>query len=136
MDLSKYWRIILAYRRMILILSISSCVTALGLTYVLPEKYSSTSVVLVRPQEKIKFAQAGSGKEILDYPVSQLSPIDAPSKTYIAVIQSRAVVEKIVHALEAPRPRTRYRIGLATQGAAILKRVLPDRLLDMVVARM
>ena len=47
-----------------------------------------------------------------------------------------AVVEKIVHALEAPRPRTRYRIGLATQGAAILKRVLPDRLLDRVVAKM
>lgn len=84
---------------MILILSVSSFVTALGLTYVLPEKYKSTAVVLVRPQEKIKFAQSGSGKEILDYPVSQLSPIDAPSKTYIAVIESRAVVEKIVLAL-------------------------------------
>ena len=47
-----------------------------------------------------------------------------------------AVVAKIVQALEAPRPRARYRIGLATQGAAILKRVLPDRLLDLVVARM
>jgi hypothetical protein len=31
--------------------------------------------------------------------VSQLAPIDAPSKTYIAVIQSRAVVEQIVLAL-------------------------------------
>lgn len=85
---------------MILIMSVSSCVTALGLTYVLPEKYPSTAVVLVRPQEKIKFAQGGSGREILDYPVSQSSPIDAPSKTYIAVIQSRAVIEKIVLALD------------------------------------
>lgn len=100
MDLPKYWRIILAYRAMITLLCLSSLVMAVLLTYILPEKYRSTSVVLVRPQEKIKFAQNGTPKEVLDYPVSQLAPIDAPSKTYIAVIQSRAVVEKIVLALD------------------------------------
>ena len=47
-----------------------------------------------------------------------------------------AVVAKLVQALESPRPRARYRVGLATQGAAILKRLLPDALLDRVVARM
>lgn len=47
-----------------------------------------------------------------------------------------AVVAKLVHALEAPRPKARYRIGLATQAAAVLKRVLPDMLLDKVVGRM
>ena len=46
-----------------------------------------------------------------------------------------AVVDKIVHALESTRPKTRYRIGMATQLAAILKSVLPDRLLDRIVAR-
>ena len=46
-----------------------------------------------------------------------------------------AVVAKIVHALEAARPKTRYRIGIATQMAAVLKSVLPDRLLDRIVAR-
>lgn len=99
MDLSKYWRIILAHRLPILLLAIVAAATALGLTYVLPEKYQSTAVLLVRPQEKIKFASDRSGKEVLDYPVSQLAPIDAPSKTYIAVIQSRAVIERIVLAL-------------------------------------
>ena len=47
-----------------------------------------------------------------------------------------AVVAKLVHALEAPRPRARYRVGLAANAAALLKRVLPDRMLDMVMARM
>ena len=47
-----------------------------------------------------------------------------------------AVVAKLVHALESPRPRARYRIGIMTKGANVLKRVLPDRLLDLLVARM
>lgn len=47
-----------------------------------------------------------------------------------------AVVAKLIHALESPRPKARYRIGLMTQGAAILKRVLPDAILDRIVARM
>ena len=47
-----------------------------------------------------------------------------------------AVVSKLIHALESPRPRARYRIGLPTQAAAILKRMLPDRLLDRITTRM
>lgn len=46
------------------------------------------------------------------------------------------VVDCLVHALESSRPRARYRIGLATRGAAILKRALPDSLLDRILARM
>jgi NAD(P)-dependent dehydrogenase (short-subunit alcohol dehydrogenase family) len=47
-----------------------------------------------------------------------------------------AVVAKLIDALESPRPRARYRIGLMTKGAGLLKRVLPDALLDRIVARM
>ena len=47
-----------------------------------------------------------------------------------------AVVAKLVHALESPRPRARYRIGLMTKGAFMPKRLLPDALLDRLVARM
>ena len=46
------------------------------------------------------------------------------------------VVGKLIHALESPRPKPRYKIGLPTHGAAILKRLLPDRLLDRIVGRM
>ena len=104
---------------MILILSVSSLVTALGLTYLLPEKYRANSVVLVRPQEKIHVSESAAGKEILDFPVTQLAPIDAPSKTYIEVIQSRAVVEQIVHALSLDTrkrvPKENYYLELLAQ---------------------
>jgi NAD(P)-dependent dehydrogenase (short-subunit alcohol dehydrogenase family) len=47
-----------------------------------------------------------------------------------------AVVEKLIHALESPRPRARYKIGLPTRAAALLKRALPDVLMDPVLRRM
>lgn len=46
-----------------------------------------------------------------------------------------AVAAKVVHAVESPRPRIRYRVTLPTHAAAILKRVLPARILDQIVAR-
>src|SRR5688500_9213202 len=99
MELSKYCRIIRAYKVMIVILSLSALATSTALTYVLPERFQASSIVLVRPHEKLNVSQNMAGKEILDFPVSQLAPIDAPSKTYIEVIKSRAVVEKIVRTL-------------------------------------
>jgi NAD(P)-dependent dehydrogenase (short-subunit alcohol dehydrogenase family) len=47
-----------------------------------------------------------------------------------------AVVRALVDALESRRPRARYRIGLMTRGANLLKRLLPDALLDRLVTRM
>ena len=46
-----------------------------------------------------------------------------------------AVVAKLVHAVESSRPRARYRIGIMTKGAHLLKRLLPDALLDRIVTR-
>lgn len=47
-----------------------------------------------------------------------------------------AVVAKLVQALESPRPRARYKIGLPTKAASLLKRALPDSLLDPILNRM
>ena len=41
-----------------------------------------------------------------------------------------AVLEATIHALESPRPRIRYRVTTPTRVLAILKRILPDRMLD------
>jgi uncharacterized protein involved in exopolysaccharide biosynthesis len=106
MEITKYWRIILAYKWMIIFLSLSALITSISLTYILSEKYESIAVVLVRPQEKMKFAPDEGGKEALNFPISQLAPFDAASKTYIEVIKSRSVVEKIVHALELDKHET------------------------------
>lgn len=46
-----------------------------------------------------------------------------------------AVVKKLVHALESPRPRPRYYVTTPTYVSGILRRILPTRTLDWVLAR-
>jgi short-subunit dehydrogenase len=46
-----------------------------------------------------------------------------------------AVLAKLVHAVEAPRPRARYPVTLPAHAVAWLKRLLPTRLLDRIVRR-
>jgi len=92
---------------MIIVVTLSATAVAVGLTYALPPVYEAASLVLVRPGEKIRLSPTrDQRKEILDFPVSQSSPIDAPSKTYMEVIQSRAVAEKIVRALNLDAPES------------------------------
>lgn len=45
-----------------------------------------------------------------------------------------AVLKRVVHALEARRPRTRYPVTVPTHLFAVLRRLLPTRLLDRVLA--
>jgi hypothetical protein len=45
------------------------------------------------------------------------------------------VAKVVVHALTARRPRTRYLVGADARTMATLKRVLPDRVRDRLVAR-
>ena len=46
-----------------------------------------------------------------------------------------AVVTKLLHALESPRPKARYHVTVPTHALAFLKRVLPTRWLDTVLHR-
>ena len=46
-----------------------------------------------------------------------------------------AVVAKLLHALESPRPKARYYVTVPTHVLAFLKRVLPDRWLDAALGR-
>jgi len=45
-----------------------------------------------------------------------------------------AVLDKVIHALEARRPRTRYYVTVPTYLFGYLKRILPDRLMDKMLA--
>ncbi|HKT82856.1 MAG TPA: SDR family NAD(P)-dependent oxidoreductase, partial [Solirubrobacterales bacterium] len=45
------------------------------------------------------------------------------------------VAGAIHHALTAGRPRTRYLVGVDARGQALLKRLVPDRLMDRIVGR-
>ena len=46
-----------------------------------------------------------------------------------------AVTKALIHALEARRPKARYPVTLPTRAAAVLKRVLPARAADRIIAR-
>jgi len=56
-------------------------------------------------------------------------------KTGARGIPPERVAAKIEHALNARRPRTRYLVGADARGQAFAARVLPDRLVDWLVAR-
>lgn len=56
---------------------------------------------------------------------------------YVARMKSlepEAVAAKLVHALESPRPGARYFVTVPTYYAALLRRLLPTRLLDRILA--
>ena len=46
-----------------------------------------------------------------------------------------AVTKKLIHALEAPRPKPRYYVTTPTHVMAMMRRVLPTRALDWVLRR-
>lgn len=49
-------------------------------------------------------------------------------------LEPEAVAAKLVHALEAPRPRARYFVTVPTYTAALMRRLLPTRALDRFLA--
>lgn len=51
-------------------------------------------------------------------------------------LPASAVTQKLIHALESPRPRPRYFVTTPTYIAAFLRRILPTRMQDWVVSRL
>ncbi|MBV9286532.1 MAG: hypothetical protein JO288_01695 [Hyphomicrobiales bacterium] len=127
MEFYRIWRILLAYKRLLIWLPAAATLAGLGLAYVLPEKYASTALVVVRPAEEIKFdANSGDQKEVMEFPVSRSAPLDAPSKTYMEEIKSAAVAVRIVEALHLD-------IRLPKEGRSQFE-VIKDELRDWLVA--
>jgi NAD(P)-dependent dehydrogenase (short-subunit alcohol dehydrogenase family) len=50
-------------------------------------------------------------------------------------LEPEAVVRKLIHAVESPRPKARYRVTVPAHLASLATRVLPTRLLDSLTAR-
>jgi NAD(P)-dependent dehydrogenase (short-subunit alcohol dehydrogenase family) len=50
-------------------------------------------------------------------------------------LEPEAVVRKLIHAVESPKPKLRYFVTIPTYAAAMLKRVLPARMIDMIANR-
>jgi NAD(P)-dependent dehydrogenase (short-subunit alcohol dehydrogenase family) len=58
-----------------------------------------------------------------------------PSSEKTLTVPPNAVVNKLILALESPRPKSRYYIGMAANLLAFLRRILPDSALDWIVVQ-
>jgi NAD(P)-dependent dehydrogenase (short-subunit alcohol dehydrogenase family) len=67
--------------------------------------------------------------------VRRIAAMEKGGKTTFK-LEPEAVALKLVHAVESPRPKIRYFVTKSTYLAAVVKRTLPDRLIDMVVTRL
>jgi len=65
----------------------------------------------------------------------QLARLKHPGPVAPFTLGPEAVLEKVVHALESPRPRARYPITVPAQAFWWLKRLLPTRWMDQVLLK-
>lgn len=89
----------------------------------------------------------GKGTEQVDGVLESMTPeqrdlyrdavhaaVEASRKAEQRGISPDKVAEAVEHALTAARPKTRYLVGIDARAQAILRKYLPDRLLDRAVA--
>ena len=91
-------------RRVWLIVAVCIIATAAGyslsyVSFLLPEQYTASALVLVRPQHPIRLDTTKPEKEAMDFPMGTSSSVETPSKTYIEIIKSPELVGKVVRQL-------------------------------------
>lgn len=99
MEIEKYLKLFKTRIIMITFLSLTATICTFLLTYLIPEKYEATSLVLVKPHENIKISSNKEDKELLNFPVGG-GKVETPSNTYMEVIKSRAIAERVVRQLQ------------------------------------
>lgn len=69
------------------------------------------------------------------YPVvdERLSALEGPKNKY--ELPPEAVVKKLIHALECANPRIAYKVTTPTYFIALMKRILPSRMLDRMLSK-
>ena len=94
MELRYLLGIIRANLRFLGAVSVVACLLALTATYILPERFESSTTVLIRPEKKPSFT--ASSPTIMDYPVSFAIPAESMSQTYASLMTNEAMAMKIV----------------------------------------
>src|SRR5262245_46828425 len=87
------------YTRMLVCLGLAALIASTGIVSLLENQYVATVLVVVKPTEPLRLDQNRAGKETMGYPVSQVAPVDTPSRTYIEMIKSRFLAERVVRVL-------------------------------------
>jgi tyrosine-protein kinase Etk/Wzc len=88
-------------RRAWTIVAVAIIATVAGYAFclLLPNRYTASALVLVRPQQPINMGTTKDTKEFLDFPMGSASVIETASKTYIEIIKSPAVLGEVVRQL-------------------------------------
>lgn len=81
------------------------------ITFVVPEKYDASALVMVRPHDPIKIDSNTAGKEFLGFPVAQSPVVESASKTYIQIIQSPALIGEVVRTLNLDSKKPRKKLS-------------------------
>lgn len=107
-----------------------------GISVSVVEPGSIATPIWERGQEEVDAiaGRAGDGHTDL-YGKAIEAYREVARKTGARGIPPERVAVKIEHALGARRPRVRYLVGADARGQALAKAVLPDRLVDWLVAR-
>ncbi len=107
-----------------------------GIEVAVIEPGSIATPIWDRGQEEVdSIAERARGDHAELYGKAMESYRDVARKTGERGIPPEKVAEKIEHALSGGRPRTRYLVGADARVQALAAKLVPDRLLDWVVAR-
>ena len=96
---------------MIMALCIVTALAGYALCFLIPDRYTASALVLVRPQQPIKMGGTKESKEFLDFPVGNNSAVETASKTYIEIIKSPALIGEVVRELGLDKGKAREQAG-------------------------
>ena len=80
-------------------------------------------------------ANAATARARLEDREARVSPTAARERRYPFTLGPEAVLRKLVHACEAHNPKARYPVTLPAHLIGVLRRLLPTRLMDLILAR-
>jgi uncharacterized protein involved in exopolysaccharide biosynthesis len=96
-----YVRVLRQHVGMLVLLCACATVAGYFLTYLIDEKYEARALVLVKPNINVKLTSKAEDKELLHFPIGAAMPkVEIPSNTYIEIIKSRVIAERIVTDLD------------------------------------
>jgi uncharacterized protein involved in exopolysaccharide biosynthesis len=107
---------------MIVALCLVAALAGYACSFLMTERYTASAVVLVRPQQPIQMDGRNLDKNLYDFPVTASMPVETPSKTYIEIIKSEALIGKVVASLDLK--------GKTERSGGFLSRFIPASLKD------
>ena len=107
-----------------------------GVEVAIVEPGSVATAFWGKGQAEAPKARAAMGPELLELYGAELDRVEAAAgRIGAGGVAPEQVADAVVHALTAERPRTRYLVGADAKLQAALRKLVPDRVFDRLIAR-